>query len=151
MLFQLYISLKPYKQGLNKYLTLLDRIEEFDFVQNFLRLEKWLYDIPPIAGELFRQWLTDIYQKNLLVKNKLSLGNVMVDLSKIEIPILNVIAEDDHLVSSSSSIALSKCVKSKDYTLLKFPIGHVGLVASRYSQENVLPKIGDWIKLKSKK
>lgn len=150
-LYQLYTSLKPYKQGVNKYLTLMDRIEESDFVQNFLRLEKWLYDAPPIAGNSFRQWLKDIYQQNLLAKNQMKIGSDLIDLSKIKMPILNIISEDDHLVSPSSSIVLENYVKSDDYTLLKFSTGHVGLIASRYCQQNVLPRIGEWLKARSKR
>lgn len=150
-LFQLYISLKPFKQGVNKYLTLIDRIDDLKFVQNFLRLERWLYDTPYIAGESFRQWIKDIYQQNLLVQKQMKVGDTIIDLSKIEIPLLNVIAQDDHLVTPYSSGALYKYVKSKDYTLLKFSTGHVGLIASKYSQDNVLPTIGEWLKSRSKK
>jgi len=148
-LYALYLSLKPFKQGVNKYLTLIDKINDHNFVQNFLRVEGWLYDAPPIAGEFFRQWIKDIYQNNLLVKKQMKIDETIVNLSYIEMPLLNVIAEDDHLVSPHSSVALEKHVNSRDYTLLKFPIGHVGLIASRYSQTNVLPKIGEWLKLRS--
>lgn len=140
-----FAALKPFKQGLNKYFALLEHVDDAKFVENFLRVEKWLYDIPPITGEVFKQWINDIYKNNLLIKNELKLGNKKVDLSKIHIPLLNVVAEEDHLVSPQCSIPLNNLVSSSDNRLMKFPTGHVGLIASSYSQTNVLPRIGKWL------
>ena len=148
-LYAFYSTLKPFKQGINKYLNFLQNVDNEQFVGNFLRLEKWLYDTPPIAGETFRQWISDIYQKNLLVKNEMKLGDKIVDLSKIKVPILNIIADEDHLVSPECSAPLNDLVSSTDKRLVKFHTGHVGLIASLYSQNNVLPKVGQWLMARS--
>jgi polyhydroxyalkanoate synthase len=144
-LYALYMSLKPFKQGINKYLNFIQNVDNEQFIDNFLRLEKWLYDTPPIAGETFRQWISDIYQKNLLVKNEMKLNDKTVDLSTIKVPLLNVIADEDHLVSPQCSAPLNDVVSSTDKRLMRFHTGHVGLIASLYSQNNVLPKVGQWL------
>ena len=148
-LYAFYSTLKPFKQGINKYLNFLQNVDSEEFVSNFLRLEKWLYDTPPIAGETFRQWISDIYQKNLLVKNELKLSDKIVDLSTIKVPLLNVIADEDHLVSPQCSAPLNDVVSSTDKRLMRFHTGHVGLIASLYSQNNVLPKVGQWLMARS--
>ncbi|HEX2106221.1 MAG TPA: class III poly(R)-hydroxyalkanoic acid synthase subunit PhaC [Nitrososphaera sp.] len=148
-LYAFYSTLKPFKQGINKYLNFLQNLDNEQFVGNFLRLEKWLYDTPPIAGETFRQWISDIYQKNLLVKNEMKLRNKIVDLSTIRVPLLNIIADEDHLVSPECSAPLNDVVSSTDKRLMKFHTGHVGLIASLYSQNNVLPKVGQWLMARS--
>jgi polyhydroxyalkanoate synthase len=148
-LYGCFSMLKPFKQGANKYLNLVENIDNAKFVQNFLRMEKWLYDTPSIAGETFRQWIEDIYQKNLLVKNEMWIGENLVDLSKINVPLLNIVAEEDHLVSPQCSVALNDSVSSMDKRLLHFHTGHVGLIASSYSQNNVLPKVGQWLRVRS--
>lgn len=145
LLYALYASLKPFKQGVNSYITLFNNLDDKNFVQNFLRVEKWLYDTPPIAGETFRQWIKDIYQKNLLAKNKMIVGENKINLSKIKVPLLNVVADSDHLVSPNCSISLNNLVSSNDKSLMNFPTGHVGLIASGYSQKNVVPRVGKWI------
>jgi polyhydroxyalkanoate synthase len=147
LLYSCYASLKPFKQGVNKYLNLFDNLEDESFVQNFLRVEKWLYDTPPIAGETFRQWIKDIYQKNLFSKNKLVVGENRINLSNIKVPLLNVVADQDHLVSPECSVSLNNLVSSTDKNLMRFSTGHVGLIASGYSQNVVLPKLGNWIKI----
>jgi polyhydroxyalkanoate synthase len=148
-LYACYSALKPFKQGVNKYFNLVQNIDNDQFVGNFLRIEKWLYDTPPIAGETFKQWIGDIYQKNLLVKNELKLGNELIDLSKIRVPLLNIVADEDHLVSPQCSAPLNDVVSSTDKRLMRFHTGHVGLIASLYSQNNVLPKVGQWLKARS--
>lgn len=147
LLYLVFASLKPFKQGVSKYLNLFNNLEDDNFVQNFLRIEKWLYDTPPIAGEAFRQWVKDIYQKNLFAKNKMIIGESKINLSNVKVPLLNLVAEADHLVTPECSIALNNLVSSSDKSLMTFPTGHVGLVASGFSQKIVLPKIGKWIKL----
>ena len=148
-LYGCFSMLKPFKQGANKYLNLVENIDNAKFVQNFVRMEKWLYDTPSIAGETFRQWIEDIYQKNLLVKNEMWIGENLVDLSKINVPLLNIVAEEDHLVSPQCSVALNDSVSSMDKRLMHFHTGHVGLIASSYSQNNVLPKVGQWLRVRS--
>jgi polyhydroxyalkanoate synthase subunit PhaC len=160
-LYACYSMLKPFKQGINKYINLVQNIDNKKFVENFLGVEKWLYDTPAIAGETFRQWIKDIYQNNLLAKNEMRIKEIphnnsqlandhnIIDLSKVTVPLLNILAEEDHLVSPESSAALNDLVSSKDKRLMRFHTGHVGLIASSYSQNNVLPKVGQWIKSRS--
>jgi polyhydroxyalkanoate synthase len=148
-LHECYSILKPFKQGVNKYFNLVENIENESFVQNFLRIEKWLYDTPPIAGETIKQWINDVYKNNLLFKNQFKLGKDTIDLEKINVPLLNIVAEEDHLVSPECSVPLNEVVSSEDKRLIRFHTGHVGLIASSYSQNNVLPKVGQWLKTRS--
>lgn len=144
-----FLMLKPFKHYVAKYNEVAERIDDQDFVENFMKLEKWLWDTPPIPGEVFRQWVRDIYQENLLVKGQMHIGGKSVDLRGIDVPLLNIIAEYDHLVSPECSKALNYAVASKDKTLMSFPTGHVGLCASSYSQKNVWPKVGEWLRERS--
>ena len=147
LLYSCYASLKPFKQGVSKYLNLFENLKDENFIQNFLRVEKWLYDTPPIAGETFRQWIKDIYQKNLFSKNKLVIGENRINLANVKVPLLNLVADQDHLVSPECSVSLNSLVSSTDTNLMRFSTGHVGLIASGYSQNVVLPKVGNWIKI----
>lgn len=144
-----YNILKPFKQGVRKYIEFSKKAYDKDFVENFLRVEKWLYDTPAIPGETFRQWIRDIYQKNLLAKNQFKLGDKVVDLRKIDMPLLTVVAEDDHLVSPECSVPLNYLVSSEDKELKVYPTGHIGLLASDYSQKHIIPEVAAWLKERS--
>ncbi len=110
-----------------------------------MRVEKWLSDTPPIPGELFKRWIKDIYQDNLLVQNKMYVSGQHVDLKKITMPIFTQVAVGDHLVSPECSMPLHYAVGSEDKTLRIYPTGHVGMIASSLSQKKVLPELGQWL------
>jgi len=144
-MYYCFSILKPFEQGIEKYANFFRNIENENFVDNFLRVEKWLNDTPPIPGELFKQWIKDIYQKNLLIQNKMYVGGKHISLKKIKMPIFTQVAVGDHLVSPECSMPLHYAVASEDKTLKMYPTGHVGMIASSLSQKKVLPELGKWL------
>lgn len=145
-MYYCFSILKPFEQGLEKYYRFFKNIHDKDFVDNFLRVEKWLSDTPPVPGLLFKQWIKDIYQENLLIQNKMYVGGKHVDLKKITMPLFIQIAVGDHLVSPECSIPLHYAVGSQDKTLRIYPTGHVGMIASSFSQRQILPELCQWLK-----
>ena len=141
-----FVMLKPFELGVKKYIDILEIVEYEDKLLNFLRMEKWIFDSPDQAGETFRQFIKDFYQENKLVKGQIEIGNKRVDLGNIRIPILNIYAEQDHLVLPASSLALEKYVGSVDYTVRSFPVGHIGMYVSSKVQKDLPPTIADWLK-----
>ncbi|MCG6138833.1 MAG: class III poly(R)-hydroxyalkanoic acid synthase subunit PhaC [Nostoc sp. LLA-1] len=144
-----FIMLKPFQLSVQKYIDLLDILECEDKLMNFLRMEKWIFDNPNQPGELFRQFMKDFYQGNKLIKGQVIIGNKQVDLSNVNIPILNIYAEHDHLVLPASSLALEKYITSVDYTLQSFPVGHIGMYVSSKVQKDLPATIGDWLKMRT--
>ncbi len=141
--------LKPFEQGVEKYIKFLNNIDNEKYVDSFLKIEKWLDETPPIPGELFRQWIKDIYQDNLLIQNKMYVGNKHVSLKNLNMPVFTQVAIGDHLVSPECSMPLHYAVSSTDKTLKLYPTGHVGMIASSFSQKTVLPELGQWLKERS--
>lgn len=144
-MYYCFSVLKPFEQGIEKYVNFFKNIENENFVDNFMRVEKWLADTPPIPGELFRQWIRDIYQENLLIQNKMFIEGRQVSLQNIKMPIFTQVAVGDHLVSPECSMPLHYAVGSQDKTLRIYPTGHVGMIASSLSQKKVLPELGQWL------
>lgn len=142
----MFVMLKPFQLGVKKYIDLLDILEYEDKLLNFLRMEKWIFDSPDQAGETFRRFIKDFYQGNKLIKGEIEIGNKRVDLGNINVPILNIYAEQDHIVCPASSLALEKYVKSDDYTVRSFPVGHIGMYVSNKVQRDLAPTIADWLK-----
>jgi len=144
-MYYCFSILKPFEQGIDKYVKFFRNIDNENYVDNFLRIEKWLGDTPPIPGELFRQWIKDIYQDNLLIQNKMYVGGKHISLKKIKMPMFTQVAVGDHLVSPECSMPLHYAVGSEDKTLKVYPTGHVGMIASSLSQKKVLPELGQWL------
>ena len=141
-----FLMLKPFQLGLGKYLEMIDILDNEEKLLNFLRMEEWIFDSPDQAGETYRQFMKDFYQGNKLIKGEVKIGTKRVDLRKIDMPVLNVYAEQDHLVPPASSIALAQHVGTTDYTLRSFPVGHIGMYVSGKVQRDLPPTIVNWLK-----
>lgn len=133
-------------RSITKYnLDLLEVVDDEAKLLNYLRMEKWLADRPHHAGEAAKQWLKDLYQENKLIKNELELGGRRVDLRQVVMPVLNIYAQDDHIIPPPTSRALAGKVGTKDYTELGLPGGHIGVFVSGRSQGIVGKGIVDWL------
>jgi polyhydroxyalkanoate synthase len=143
-----FLMLKPFQLGFQKYIDLLEIVDSEDKLLNFLRMEKWIFDSPDQSGEAYRQFMKDFYQANKLIKGQIEIGEKRVDLGNIHIPILNIYAQQDHLVPPASSLALEKYVTSEDYTVSSFPVGHIGMYVSSKVQRDLPPTIVDWLKVR---
>lgn len=144
-----FLSLKPFSLTGQKYINMVDLLDDADKVKNFLRMEKWIFDSPDQAGETFRQFAKDFFQENRLMKGEVRLGERRVDLGNISCPVLNVYALQDHLVPPDASRVLKGLVSSKDYSEVTFPGGHIGIYVSGKAQKEVTPAIARWLSERS--
>jgi polyhydroxyalkanoate synthase len=140
-----FLSLKPFSLTGQKYVNMVDVLDDENKIRNFLRMEKWIFDSPDQAGEAFRQFMKDFYQQNKLIKGEVEIDGRRVDLAKVTMPVLNIFAQQDHLVPPSASVPLGGYVGSKDYTELSFPGGHIGIYVSGKAQKEVTPALGAWL------
>ena len=140
-----YLTLKPVRLNQQKYVGLVDVLDDPREIENFLRMEKWIFDSPDQAGEAFRQFIKDFYQGNKLIKGEVEIGNVRVNLKSIHQPVLNIYAEQDHLVPPSAARPLRDAVGTDDYTELSFKGGHIGIYVSGRAQREVPGAIHDWL------
>lgn len=145
MLNWTFLNLKPFALMGQKYLGVVDIMDNENALKNFMRMEKWIFDSPDQAGETYRQFIKDFFQDNKLIKGSVKIGEHTVDLGNINMPVLNVYAEQDHLVPPDASTILKKHVGTKDYTELSFPGGHIGIYVSSKAQKTVPPAIGEWL------
>jgi polyhydroxyalkanoate synthase len=157
-----FLIINPFKLMIDKYVDLIERIEykpgetkeecrlrNEEMIKNFLRMEKWIFDSPNQAGEAYRQFIKDCYQKNLLIKNKMEIDGKRIDLKKISMPLLNVMAEYDHQVPNEASKPLADAVSSSDKKTVVFPTGHIGIFVGSKSQKEVCPTIVEWLRPRS--
>jgi polyhydroxyalkanoate synthase len=76
-----FLSLMPFRLTSQKYVALADIIDDSTQLENFIRMEKWIFDSPDQAGETFRQFIKWMFQENRLMPGTLVLGGRRVDLS----------------------------------------------------------------------
>ena len=140
-----YLMLKPFRLNLQKYVGLVDMLADPRAVEDFLRMEKWIFDSPDQAGEAFRDFIKQFYQGNAFVAGTARIGGRPVDLGFVGMPVLNIYAEQDHLVPPAASRALRGLVGTEDYTELGFKGGHIGIYVSGRAQREVPAAIHRWL------
>jgi len=145
-----FLLLNPARLMIDKYVGFMENVDNKSFVENFVRMEKWIFDSPDVPGETFRQFITDCYQKNLLIQSKMELGGRRVNLKKITMPLLNFYGQYDHLVPPAACELLTSRVGSKDTEDICLKTGHIGIYVSSRFQKEFAPKIAGWLKEREK-
>jgi polyhydroxyalkanoate synthase len=140
-----FLLLNPLRLMFQKYVDFIDHVDDKNFVSNFVRMEKWIFDSPDQVGEAFKQFIKCMYQENQLAKGEFTLDGRRVDLKNITQPVLNVFGEKDHLVPPACSRPFTDLVGSKDKKVLSFATGHIGLFTSSHSQREYAPAIARWL------
>lgn len=146
MLNALFLALQPFRLTGQKYVGLMDQIDQPRALENFMRMEQWIFDSPDQPGELFRQFMTWCVKENRLMRGELELGGRQVDLRNVDMPVLNIYANQDHLVPPAASRALEQLVGTRDYTTYASPGGHIGIYVSGTAQREVPERIANWLR-----
>jgi polyhydroxyalkanoate synthase len=146
-----FALMDPIDNYLSKYITLYENLESDGFVENFSRMEKWLDEGIDLAGQAYVEFLTKIYQNNELYRNELEIDGQTVDLADIDMPILQIIGEYDHLIPPEASKPFNDVVGSDDVTTIEYPTGHIGMSVSSSTHEDVWPRVCDWFHEKSER
>jgi polyhydroxyalkanoate synthase len=142
----LFLMLNPARLMIDKYVGFYENMADRKFVENFIRMEKWIFDSPDVPGETFREFIIDCYQKNLLIQSKMVVGGKRVDLKKVTMPLLNIYGKFDHLVPPEACERLTTEVGSKDTEDICLRTGHIGIYVSSKCQAEFAPKIAAWLK-----
>jgi len=80
-----------------------------------------------------------------LVNGEFEICGEKIDLSKIKCPVINIYAEQDHIIPVSCSKALGKFLPKQHYEEIGFPGGHVGVFVSRKAQGVVAGGLTEWV------
>ena len=139
-------SLKPFALGPRRYGDLAGLAEADDAaVEAFMRMERWMYDGPDLAGQAFAEFARGIYQKNALVRGTLELDGHPVDLARVTCPVFSAHALDDHLVPPRAAAGLGQHVAGPCEELA-LPGGHLGLFVSGRAHETLYPALINWLR-----
>ena len=147
----LFLRLKPYRLLLQKYAELGAQVDNPAALATFLRMERWIFDSPDLAGRALQEFASWFYRENRLVTGGLQLAGREVSLANIRTPLLNLYAREDHLVPPAASKALGRLVGSKDYTALELPGGHIGLYVGGQARRLVATTVAAWLEKRNQR
>jgi polyhydroxyalkanoate synthase subunit PhaC len=141
----IFASMTPMRTLLKYNFDLMEIAGDQSKLLNFLRMEKWLADRPHHPGEVARQWIKELYQENKLIKGEFFLGRRRVELAAVSMPVLNIYANDDHIIPPAMTRNVGARFGTKDYTEVALPAGHMGVFVSGKSQGILGEKIAKWL------
>lgn len=141
----LFQAMTPGRTFAKYSIDLAAKLTKPEEMATFARMEAWLADRPDLPGGVAREWLINLYQENALIKDRFEIDGNPVRLANIEVPILNIIAEKDHIVPPACSRALKDYVPNAPYQSIDVPSGHIGVFVSEAARERVAPTIADWL------
>ena len=149
LLNSLFLALMPLRLAQQKYVRLLTSQPDQRTIEDFVRMEKWIFDSPPQNAAALAQFVRWFYQENRLVRDTLSIEGARVSLRDIRQPLLNLYAREDHIVPPSASRALGDHIGSADYTGREVATGHIGMYVSRAAGAEVPSRIISWLSERS--
>jgi len=141
--------LKPVDNNFRKWQGFLEKMTDEKFLQEFAAMESWVNDNIPISSSVYRDFVKYGLQRNLLSKGEFPLGAAKVDLRGITCPVLNLVAESDHLVPREQSDPLDRLVGTSDVSTRSLKAGHIGLAVSGRAHTEFWPAAADWLAARS--
>ena len=138
-------ALKPVENYISNYLRLWENLNDPRVVESWHAMNTWVTDLIPLAGGAYRQLIGDFYRQNRLVKGTMTLRGERVDLDSIHASVLNVVANEDHIVPPEQTEDVMDLIGSQDKELLKIPGGHIGMMAGSAAVKRTWPLIEAWL------
>ena len=140
-----FLMLKPFQLMVDKYVGLMDNLDDLATVANFSAHGKVDLRQPGAGGEAYRKFLKDLYQENKLVKGELTIGT-------------GAGPEEDHHAPAQylrhrRSPGASRFLhphqrpggeRGQD-ACTAFPGGHIGIYVSSRSQKELAPAVSQFL------
>jgi polyhydroxyalkanoate synthase subunit PhaC len=141
--------LKPVTNYVGTYAAMWECILEEKPMQTWKAMNKWVHDGTQFPGAAFRQWISDFYQQNKLVKGEIRLRGQRVDLSNITCSLMNIAARKDHICPLPQTERTMELVSSKDKEFFVLDAGHVSLLTGPNAKKDLWPKVSSWLEERS--
>jgi polyhydroxyalkanoate synthase subunit PhaC len=123
----------------SQYANLWQNLWNDAYMEGYQAMSQWTRDHVPFPGAAFRETVAELVRGNHLM------DGTYADLSQITMPVLNIMAERDHIVPLPAAEPIVGLVGSEDASELRLAAGHVGLVAGRSAAKVTLPGISEWL------
>jgi polyhydroxyalkanoate synthase len=122
-----------------KLVSLVDRAWEDEFLDSFVAMETWGNDNVSFPGACYRRYIEELYRGDALIHDTMTLSGRPARLGSIEVPLLVVTFEHDHIVPPASAAVVLDRVASVDKHRIHLAGGHVGAVISKKATTGLWP------------
>jgi polyhydroxyalkanoate synthase len=123
------------------YANLWQNLWNDTYMEGFQAMNEWVNDQLPFPGAAFREFLSEWLIGNGLVNGTLRVGGRRVDLGRIRMPVLCVIAEKDDIVPIAAAEPLPSLLTNAHVETVRLPAGHINLATGRPADQVTIPSI----------
>jgi polyhydroxyalkanoate synthase len=148
LMYRSFEMLRP-ADRLVSYVRLWDNLWNDTYVKQYRLMNKWSSEQIPFPGETFRQSTKELMWENKLMKGELEIGGRLVDLKKVTCPVINAMAQYDHIAPYDATRPLTELVGSEDKEDVLLKGGHVSLVSGANAVLRLWPKVNEWLSVRS--
>jgi polyhydroxyalkanoate synthase subunit PhaC len=117
-----------------------------DKTRAFVALEDWVNDGVPLAAAVARDCARSWYADNEPARGLWQIGSDPVDPKQLRSPALVVVPSRDRIVPPNSAEALAAALRGA--TVLRPPLGHVGMMAAARAPATLWAAIADWLRVR---
>lgn len=96
-------------------------------------------------GRIIKDIGIDFWLENNMVSGHFLLNKQSIDLANISANLLVITGNEDKLVTTEAAKPIISMSSSEDATLLEIAGGHVGIMSSKKTSEEVWPQLADWL------
>ena len=136
--------LKPMGQP-SKALRLFQNLDDPKFLEFFRCLETWINDNVSIPDRFFVDLTRTLYREDALVNGTLAFEQGPVRLENVKVPLLTIVAAEDHIVPQASALAGVDRVASTVKRTEILPGGHIGVVVGGLARRRLWPTLLAWL------
>lgn len=129
--------------GITTYLSLWNSLGHPGRLAAHDALTRWSGWHIPFPGAAFRQMTDLLIHEEALVGGRVPLGNRVVDLADITIPVLAITGTKDTLVPEESSAPLE--LPNARLERLELNAGHAGMIVGRKAHQEMIPAMLEWL------
>jgi polyhydroxyalkanoate synthase subunit PhaC len=115
-----------------------------DKARAFVALEDWVNDGVPLAAAVARDCARSWYGDNEPARSQWQIGGETVDPKRLRSPALVVVPSRDRIVPPSSAEPLAAALGGA--TVLRPPLGHVGMMSAARAPAMLWTAIADWLR-----
>ena len=139
----LFFMLDPFS-GERKFTRFAALDPNGDKARAFVALEDWVNDGVPLAARVARDCVRSWYGENEPARTQWQIGGETVDPKQLRSPALIVVPSRDRIVPPSSAEPLAAALDRA--TVLRPPLGHVGMMSAARAPEMLWTAIADWLR-----
>ncbi len=123
-----FVALQPDNE-LDRQLQLLAHIHDPAHVSRYRTFEAWFQKTQPIPGAFYLWIVEHLFQNNELIEGTLSVGEAIVDLSRITCPLYLLAGANDHITPPPQVYALAEYAGTDPAEIARRETtgGHLGL------------------------